>query len=123
MPRAGLPAQAFANILKEHEGKARKIGQSDIYIVDLPEYSEEGAVAILKHHPHLKFAELDRIASPAMIPNDSEYKYTWHFSKIGTPTAWDSAQGEGITIAILDSGVDLTHPDLVENLVSGWNFY
>ncbi|PTQ93372.1 hypothetical protein C8R30_1191 [Nitrosomonas nitrosa] len=28
MPRAGLPAQVFASILKEHDGKARKIGQS-----------------------------------------------------------------------------------------------
>ena len=59
MPRAGLPARAFAEILNEHDGKARKIGQSDLYVVDLPEYSEEGVVAKLQHHPHLKFAELE----------------------------------------------------------------
>lgn len=123
MPRAGLPVKDLGDILKEHEGKARKIGQSDLYIVDVPEYSEEDAAAKLRHHPHLKFAELDHRVSPSMIPNDPEYKYSWHFSKIGAPTAWDSAQGAGITIAILDSGVVGTHPDLKDNMIAGWNFY
>lgn len=123
MPRAGLPKKALDEILKEHDGKARKIGQSDLYIVDLPEYSEEGAVTKLKHHQHLKFAELDHIALPAMIPNDYYYSREWHLSKIGALSAWDISQGEGVTIAILDSGVDLTHPDLIANLVPGWNFY
>lgn len=126
MPRAGLPAKALANILKEYNGKARKIGQSDLYIVDLPEYTEEGVVTRLKHHPHLKFAELDRVVTPAFIPNDPYYNYlgdAWHLPKIGAPTAWDTTQGNGITIAILDTGVDGAHPDLAPNIVPGWNFY
>jgi len=127
MPRAGLPAHAFAAILKEHAGKARKIGQSDLYIVDLPEFSEEGAIAGLQHNPHIKFAELDRVVLPALTPNDP-YFYggaadTWHHFKINTPLAWDTTEGVDITIAILDSGVDGTHPDLSPKMVPGWNFY
>ncbi|PTQ98829.1 subtilisin family serine protease [Nitrosomonas nitrosa] len=123
MPRAGLPAQALANILKEHDGKPRKIGQSDLYIVDLPEYTEEGVIARLAHHPHLKFAELDRAVPPSLAPNDPYYPNGWHLPKIGSPVAWDSSQGTGITIAILDSGVDGSHPDLAAKMVPGWNFY
>ncbi|PTQ98831.1 subtilase family protein [Nitrosomonas nitrosa] len=123
MPRAGLPAQALAKILKEHNGKHRKIGQSDLYIVDLPEYTEEGVIARLAHHPHLKFAELDRAVPPSLAPNDPYYPNGWHLPKIGSPTAWDSSQGAGITIAILDSGVDGSHPDLAAKMVPGWNFY
>lgn len=123
VPRAGLPAQAFANILKDHEGKARKIGQSELYIVDVPEYSEEGIVATLQRHPHLKFADLDHAVTPAFVPNDPMYTNAWQHPIIGSPAAWDITQGSGITIAILDTGIDNTHPDLASKLVSGWNFY
>ena len=39
------------------------------------------------------------------------------------PAAWDTRTGGGVTIAILDSGVDTTHPDLEAQLVPGWNAY
>lgn len=124
MPRAGLPAKAFNKFLKEHDGNARKIGQSDLYIVDLPEYTEERVIARLLQHPHLKFAELDyEVSSTSLMPNDPYFKNAWHLSKIGAPTAWSSSLGENVTIAILDTGVDGSHPDLAAKMVPGWNFY
>ena len=122
-PREGLPAQAFATILEEHHGKARKIGQSNLYIVDLPESTEEDAVAKLAHHRHLKFAELDRLVPPTFAPNDPLYASQWYLPKINAPIAWDITQGTGITIAVLDSGADNSHPDLAGQLVPGWNVY
>ena len=123
-PRAGLPAHEFARILGEHGGKARKIGQSNLYIVDLPaNASEEAVAARLAHHPHLESAELDRLVPPDFIPNDPYYGSAWHLPKIGAPSAWDSSTGSGITVAILDTGVDGAHPDLAGQMVSGWNFY
>lgn len=123
-PRAGLPEKEFAKILGAHGGKGRKIGQSNLYIVDLPGNASEKAVAArLAHHPALKFAELDHMVAPELVPNDPYYGSAWHLPKIGASSAWDSSQGAGVTIAILDSGVDSTHPDLATEMVPGWNFY
>ena len=124
MPHAGLPEKEFTKILGEHGGKARKIGQSDLYIVDLPPHASEKAVAArLAHHPHLEFAELDYLVTPDFVPNDPQYGSAWHLPKIGASSAWDSSQGSGIIVAILDSGVDGAHPDLSSRMVAGWNFY
>ena len=124
MPRAGLPAHEFARLLDEHGGKARKIGQSQLYVVDLPGNGSEKAVAArLAQHPHLKIAEIDHLESPEFVPNDPYYFSAWHLQKIGAMEAWDHSLGAGVTIAILDSGIDAAHPDLATRLVPGWNFY
>ncbi len=122
--RPGLSDADLDNILKEHGGKKHKIGQSRLHVVDLPPgLSEQDVVAKLSRRPELKFAELDRLVKPAMAVNDSYFGSEWHLSKINAPTAWDSSMGAGVTVAVLDSGVNVNHPDLKANLVPGYNVY
>ena len=71
----------------------------------------------------IRDAERDMLLKPEATADDPYYASAWHLTKIGAPTAWDVTQGENVTIAILDSGVDATHPDLASRLVPGWNFY
>lgn len=40
----------------------------------------------------------------------------WGLTRIRANEAWATATGDGITIAVVDSGVDLTHPDLAANV-------
>lgn len=124
MPRAGLSAEDLDGVLRGHGGKARRVGRSDLHIVDLPPQASEKAVqALLAHHPMLKFAELDRRVSRDMVSNDPYAGSQWHLPKISAGAAWDLSQGANITIAILDSGVLASHPDLSARIVPGWNFY
>jgi major intracellular serine protease len=46
----------------------------------------------------------------------------WHISSYNIPDLWKITQGEGVTVAIIDSGCDLEHVDLKSSLISGKNF-
>jgi subtilisin family serine protease len=60
-------------------------------------------------------AEVDPIWSSNAVPNDSEYGTQWHLPRIEAPSAWDIATGDpNLIVAVLDTGIDLTHPDLVD---------
>jgi subtilisin family serine protease len=122
--RPGLSDADLDRILKEHGGKRRKIGQSRMHVVYLPaNASETAVVAKLSHRPELKFAELDRVVPAAMTVTDPYAGSEWHLTKIGAATAWDTSLGQGVTIAVLDSGVNVNHPDLKDRLVPGYNVY
>ena len=122
--REGLSDADLDRVLKEHGGKKRKLGQSRLHIVDLPaNASEQAVVAKLQGRPELKFAELDRVVPVAMAVNDPYIGSEWHLTKIGVPTAWDAAMGTGVTIAVLDSGINVNHADLKPHLVAGYNSY
>jgi len=123
-PQAGLTADEFDKDIKIHGGgKTRKLGQSNIYVMDVPHGSEKAIVNKLGHNPHFKYAELDQRVEFAATSNDPYLGSEWHLNKIGATTAWDKTQGAGVTIAILDSGVDASHPDLAGRMVAGYNFY
>ena len=124
-PKAGLSDAEFDKTLAAQGGKAvGRLNSLNIYVVSLPATASEQAVAnALAHHPNIKFAEVDRLVPPSLVTNDAYYSSEWHLQTIGAPTAWNSSIGAGVTVAILDSGVDATHPDLQGQLVPGWNFY
>lgn len=53
---------------------------------------------------------------------DVQQKVGWEITAFNLPKAWEFTQGEGVTVAVLDTGADLDHEDLVENLLPGRNF-
>lgn len=52
------------------------------------------------------------------FPNDPLYEKQWNLRQINAPAAWSAgATGRGAVIAIIDSGVDVAHPDLEKNKI------
>lgn len=52
---------------------------------------------------------------------DAQQKSGWGITAFNLPKAWQYTQGEGIKIAVIDTGADLDHPDLKDNLLNGIN--
>jgi serine protease len=73
---------------------------------------------------NVEYAEPDRILKPLFTPNDTNYGSQWHYFEatggINLPTAWDKATGQGIVVAVIDTGYR-PHADLAANIVSGYD--
>ena len=85
--------------------------------LSVPVGQEESTVAALLRRADVVSAEPEYFVHIAATPNDPNYGSQWNMDKIRAPLAWDLSTGNSETIiAILDTGVDLNHPDLQGNL-------
>ena len=82
------------------------------------------AVKALRQRADVKSADLNYRVRAFASPNDQHYPLQWHYSLINLPQAWDIETGMGrtVTVAVIDTGVHLAHPDLRGVLVPGYDF-
>ena len=146
-----------------------RLAGTGLYLVQVPAGRDPVAAARrLARAPGVRHAEPDWLSTPDLIPNDPLFSDQWGLRNVhqahpvwdpppstyrgvagadgGVAEAWDTTEGSPTTIvAVIDSGVDLSHPDLGANLwtnpgeipsngvddddngyvddVNGWDFY
>lgn len=85
--------------------------------------SLEAVMASLKKNPNVEAVDPNYIYEMNFTPNDPGYSQQWAWPKIQAPQAWDVTQGSSSTIiAIVDTGVQLNHPDLSAKIVAGYDY-
>ena len=139
---AGGPEFAPGRVLAEFSPRAdvpgiyRRYGVSEIgeipglnvKILRVPEKTVEKVVAALNRNPNVVFAEPDHTYHAVEIPNDTHFGSQWGLHNtndhdIDAPEALDVTTGVvSDKIAVLDTGVDQNHEDLISKLVDNKNF-
>jgi len=105
-------------ILETYGLEIIEIIDENFYTVLLPAGTDPFAVAnSLFERQFVRWAQpnwLWHFKPLATTPNDTYFSQQWHLTQINAPEAWDyeTAANKDVRIAIVDSGVDLTHPDL-----------
>ncbi len=123
-PASGLSEEKFDKVLKKANAKAkskRKLRNLPVHVVEVPAQAEQAMVRMLSRHPHIAFAELDELIAPTETPNDPYFGSQWHLPKMAAPSAWATGDGTGITVAVLDTGVNGNHEDLFDRVLPGRN--
>jgi thermitase len=100
------------------------IEELNVWVVRVPFGKVAESTAAISACPEVRYAEPNYVASIAdTIPSDPNWNLQYGLVNIRAPQGWDYSTGSAaVTIAILDSGVDLGHADLASKIVPGYDF-
>ncbi|GAA5130798.1 S8 family serine peptidase [Thalassotalea piscium] len=105
----------------------RNISQGRMANYKLSGISAKEALKKLNNHPAVLYAEPDYIVKANVMPNDARFDELWGMHNTGqtggtadadidAPEAWEISTGSSnVVVGVIDSGVDHTHPDLIDN--------
>ena len=96
--------------------------RGDWEVVQLPPYADRRtALTQYAQDPHVAHVEPNRrVRSAGITPDDTHFDNQWALPRVALPEAWGAMDKPGhagnVVIAVLDTGTELDHPDLVGNL-------
>jgi len=106
------------NIRKNNEILVKFKNSDNIVVIKLG--LEEDIDKMLESYSNnsaIEYAEPNYLYQASIIPTDTYYKNQWYLKKIRAVEAWDQVrESPDIVIAIIDSGVQINHPDLRDNI-------
>ena len=125
--KPGIDVDSLLNSNNIGYKKREQLGSDkSVFIVELQNgYNAISICNSLFESGNVVFAQPNWGMYGKFAQND-KYSYQWNLHTnsaydINVEAAWNLAEGEGIKVAVLDEGIELTHPDLVTNLLPGYD--
>lgn len=129
--RPGTARGNRENAIKGHGGRFfDRIADQDIDAIEFPALrnnknprAAEAIINALKKNPNVEFIEPNYIYTADFTPNDPGRTQQYAWNNIQAYTAWDTTQGSSSTvIAVVDTGIQRSHPDLDAKIVPGYDY-
>jgi thermitase len=119
-PTAGVHvlAETGSELIEEFAPRFQRIRFDDKM------YTMDEILARFRENPNVEFAEPNLLYEMTATPNDPKFSQQWGPKKINCTFAWDLAIGNpDAVVAVIDSGIDMDHPDLQDQYAYGYDFY
>jgi hypothetical protein len=117
----GLTADQQAAVVARNGGvETAAIPVLRMHVISIPSGDPALVLQNYQSDPQVERAELNKTRKSEGLPSDSHYSVQWALSKIGWESVFGSIVPTGSAkVAILDTGIDASHPDLHANVIDG----
>jgi hypothetical protein len=123
--KKNVSAKEQSNSVKSVNADIKKTSSHGAKLIKLKEKNVEKYLKLLRANENIEYAEPNYLRAKesitSSIPNDPGFGNQWGLNTIGIQNAWNGigqVSGE-VTVAVIDEGVDMEHPDLINRIAPG----